>query len=308
MAELWDALDEAMAGQGRSVMLAGEPGIGKTRTAQELGSHAAALGVKLLWGWCHEREGAPPYWPWIQSMRSYILETDSTELRSQMGPGASDIAQIVPEVRQLLPDLEPSPILEPEQARFRLFDSITTFLKNGSQSQPLMLVLDDLHWADPSSLMLWEFVSKEISTANACLALASPVAASISGAVSNLDPGEASIAAVLSSPSATPFFTMWARAGASLLAVMRSESDLAREHYAALKSSPGLIVMYVSSDRVLGLLAQTMGELDQAVTHFEDALTFCRKAGYRPELAWACHDYAETLLAGAQGRAPSHLD
>ncbi len=63
MAELRDALDDAMAGQGRSVMLAGEPGIGKTRTAQELGSHGAALGVKVLWGWCHEREGAPPYWP-----------------------------------------------------------------------------------------------------------------------------------------------------------------------------------------------------------------------------------------------------
>ncbi len=65
MAELGDALDDAMAGQGRSVMVAGEPGIGKTRTAQELGSHAAALGVKVLWGWCYEREGAPPYWPWV---------------------------------------------------------------------------------------------------------------------------------------------------------------------------------------------------------------------------------------------------
>ncbi len=60
MAELRDALDDAMAGQGRSVMLAGEPGIGKTRTAQELGSHATALGAKVLWGWCYEREGAPP--------------------------------------------------------------------------------------------------------------------------------------------------------------------------------------------------------------------------------------------------------
>ncbi len=94
---------------------------------------------------------------------------DLAELRSQMGPGASDIAQIVPEVRQLLPDLEPPPILEPEQARFRLFDSITSFLKNAAQSQPLMLVLEDLHWADHSSLMLWEFVSKEISSSKVML-------------------------------------------------------------------------------------------------------------------------------------------
>ncbi len=116
MAELKDALDDAVAGQGRSVMLAGEPGIGKSRTAQELGVHAAAMGVKVLWGWCYEREGAPPYWPWIQPIRSYIQENDSEELSSQMGPGASDIAQVVPEVRQALPDLEPSPTLEPEQS------------------------------------------------------------------------------------------------------------------------------------------------------------------------------------------------
>jgi len=169
MAELKVALDDVIAGQGRSVMLSGEPGIGKTRTAQELGFYAAGLGVKALWGWCYEREGAPPYWPWIQPMRSYIQEKDSGELRSQMGPGASDIAQIVPELRQKLPDLEPAPILEPEQARFRLFDSITNFLKNTAQSQPLMLVLEDLHWADNSSLMLWEFVSKEISNARLML-------------------------------------------------------------------------------------------------------------------------------------------
>ncbi len=169
MAELKDALDDAMAGRGRSVMLAGEPGIGKTRTAQELGSHAIVLGVKVLWGWCYEREGAPPYWPWIQPLRSYIQDKDSEELSSLMGPGASDIAQVVPEVWQLLPDLEPPPTLEPEQARFRLFDSITNFLKNAAQSQPLLLVLEDLHWADHSSLMLWEFDSKEISNARVML-------------------------------------------------------------------------------------------------------------------------------------------
>ena len=65
--------------------------------------------------------------------------------------------------------MEPAPVLEPEQARFRLFDFITNFLKNAAQSQPLMLVLDDLHWADHSSLMFWEFVSKEISNARVML-------------------------------------------------------------------------------------------------------------------------------------------
>ena len=72
MAELQAALEDAISGQGRLVMLAGEPGIGKTRTAQELASQAVALDAQVLWGWCYEEEGAPPYWPWIQPLRSCI--------------------------------------------------------------------------------------------------------------------------------------------------------------------------------------------------------------------------------------------
>ncbi|MFB3092244.1 MAG: tetratricopeptide repeat protein, partial [Dehalococcoidia bacterium] len=68
----------------------------------------------------------------------------------------------------------------------------------------------------------------------------------------------------------------------------------------------------ISMDRLLGLLSQTMGNLDQAMAHFEDALAFCRKAGYRPELAWACCDYADTLLqrkeTGDREKAMSLLD
>ena len=79
-----------------------------------------------------------------------------------MGPGAASIAGIISEVRGKLPDLEPPPALEPEQARFRLFDSITSFLKNAARSQPLMLVLDDLQWADRSSLLLLEFIGPEL--------------------------------------------------------------------------------------------------------------------------------------------------
>ncbi|MFQ6028623.1 MAG: AAA family ATPase [Dehalococcoidia bacterium] len=163
MGELKAALDDALSGQGRLVMLTGEPGIGKTRTAQELASYAETVGAQVLWGRCYEEEGAPPYWPWVLPIRSYIQQTTSEQLQSEMGPGAADIAEIVPELRGKLPDLELPPSLEPEQARFRLFDSITTFLKNAAQSQPFLLVLDDLHWADRSSLLLREFVVRAIA-------------------------------------------------------------------------------------------------------------------------------------------------
>ncbi len=150
MGELIAALDDAMAGQGRLVMLVGEPGIGKTRTAQELASQAQALGAQVLWGWCYEEAGAPPYWPWVQPLRTYLQQKDSEQLRQEMGLRAADIAEILPEVRAKLPDLEPSPTLGPEQARFRLFESVTGFLINAAQSQPLLLVLDD----SPVTLLL----------------------------------------------------------------------------------------------------------------------------------------------------------
>jgi predicted ATPase len=71
MGELKAALEDALAGQGRLVMLVGEPGIGKTRTARELVTYAEQQGIQVLWGWCYEEAGAPPYWPWVQSLRSY---------------------------------------------------------------------------------------------------------------------------------------------------------------------------------------------------------------------------------------------
>ncbi|MFQ6025975.1 MAG: AAA family ATPase [Dehalococcoidia bacterium] len=166
MAELGRALEDTLSGHGRLVMLVGEPGIGKTRTTQELASYAETRGVRVLWGWCYEEAGAPPYWPWVLPIRSYVRQTNPEQWRSQMGPGATDIAEMVPELRDKLPGLEIPPALDPDSARFRLFDSIATFLKNAAQSQPLMLVLDDLHWADQASLLLLEFVAREIANSH----------------------------------------------------------------------------------------------------------------------------------------------
>ena len=163
MTQLETTLAEVLSGQGRMVLLAGEPGIGKTRTAQELASLAESLGAKVFWGWSYEEEGAPPYWPWVQTIRAYVQQCDAEQLRSEMGNGAANIADVIPEIHDKISGLKPPPILEPGAARFRLFDSITTFLKNASQSQPLMLVLDDLHWADKPSLLLLQLVARELA-------------------------------------------------------------------------------------------------------------------------------------------------
>ncbi len=144
MGELKAALEATLSGRGRLVTLVGEPGIGKTRTAQELATYAGLRGCQVLWGRCHESRGAPPYWPWVQAIRSYVRERDPERLRSEMGTGAADIAEIVSDVRERIPDLKPSPTVDdPEQARFRLFDSITAFLKTASRGQPLVIILDN---------------------------------------------------------------------------------------------------------------------------------------------------------------------
>ena len=164
MGELKAALEEALSGSGQLVMLVGEPGIGKTRTAQELTTYARMRGAQVLSGRCYEEQGVPPYWPWVQAIRSYVRERESDALRSEMGSGAAEIAQIVSDVHQKVQGLKPLPEQDSaEAARFRLFDAIATFLKSAGKSQPLVLVLDDLHWADTSSLLLLQFLARELA-------------------------------------------------------------------------------------------------------------------------------------------------
>ncbi len=159
---LRDAFDEACAGHGRIVMLAGEPGIGKTRTAQELAAHAAEGQAVVFWGRCNEEAGAPPYWPWVQILGAALRDLDP-DLLAGLGTIASDIADIVPEIRELLPGLEPSARLgDASEARFRMFDSIRQLFESLGRRRPLLLVLDDLHWADAPSLRLLEFLAPEL--------------------------------------------------------------------------------------------------------------------------------------------------
>ena len=163
MDQLKAALEDALGGRGRLVTLVGEPGIGKTRTAEELATYARLRNAQVLWGRCYEEQGAPPYCPWRQAINAYGEQLDDDALRAQLGPGAPEIAEIVSSVAERFPDLEPPPPLEPAAARFRLFESITAFLKTASREQPLMMILDDLHWADRPSLLLLEYMARELA-------------------------------------------------------------------------------------------------------------------------------------------------
>ena len=137
----------------------------------------------------------------------------------------------------------------------------------------------------------------------AFLAMAISLAALITGTPERLDVAETAAKAALSSSNAIHSVILPARLAQAILSVFKSDVAGATEHYAVLKSDSGgmLISSEMRVDRVLGLLAHTMGDLGRSVAHFEDSLTYYRQAGYSPELAWTCCDYADTLLQRNEG-------
>ncbi len=168
LTELYSGLADAVAGRGRVFLIAGEPGIGKTRLAEELTAEAARRGAQVLWGRCWEGGGAPAYWPWVQIMRSALRDSDPAARTELLGGTAGLIAQLVPELREWQPDLPAltPPALSPEHARFAQFDAVSGLLKRAGAARPLVLILDDLHAADQPSLLLLQFIARELRDAH----------------------------------------------------------------------------------------------------------------------------------------------
>jgi DNA-binding CsgD family transcriptional regulator len=160
---LRDTLDQTLRGRGRVAMLAGDPGIGKTHTAEMLARHAGQLGVEVLWGRCYEEPGAPPYWPWVKVIRGYAAGRDADALRAEVGAGLDLIADVVPELAEKIPALRPGAMEKDPQARLRLLEAIAGLWKRAAQDRPQLLILDNLHWADAPSLRLLEFLAAEIT-------------------------------------------------------------------------------------------------------------------------------------------------
>ena len=151
------------------MVVGGEPGIGKSRLAEEVASRAGAGGAEVLWGRCWEAGGAPPYWPWAQALRSCVRDRGPEQLRRSSAPVPPRSPSSFPTCGAAARAAVPAGLADPQQARFRLFDSIASFLKRAGRSRPLVLVLDDLNWADEGSLLLLEFVARELADAHMLL-------------------------------------------------------------------------------------------------------------------------------------------
>ncbi len=158
------AFDRMLSGRRQLILISGEAGIGKTRCAEALADVADDQGALVLWGRCREEAGAPPYWPWIQILRGYVDASSLDEVRLNMGAAVKDIAALVPELLDSSQATHPKRdvVADSSPARFRTFDAIRQFLHQAAQQVPIILVLDDLHWADAPSLSLLEFLSQEL--------------------------------------------------------------------------------------------------------------------------------------------------
>ena len=143
----------------RLTLIYGEPGIGKTRLATELGWRARADGAVVLYGRCDE-EPVLPHQPFIEALRHYVAAAPLTELTAQMRPISGELRSVLPELTERVSDL-PEPLSgDPDGARYRLFEAISSLLCRAAQSRPVVMVLDDLHWADTPTLLLLRYLMR----------------------------------------------------------------------------------------------------------------------------------------------------
>lgn len=163
------AVAGALAGRGGVALVAGEPGIGKTRLCEMVADEAASRGALVAWGRCHQEEVAPPFWPWVEIIGS-LLRDAREPVRAALAGRAAQISQIVPAVKELFDgDLDPLPILDADTARAHLCDALGQFVRALSTHQPLVIVVDDLHWADGPSLEVLQLIAPQLRDACALI-------------------------------------------------------------------------------------------------------------------------------------------
>ena len=165
MAELRAGVQQALAGRSQLFLLTGEPGIGKTRTAAEIAADGKTRGMRVVWGVCFDGAGVPAYWPLIQAARALTNNLGSAQLTKLLGSSARELGRLIRDPgREVEPQVTDGGF-DPEQSRFRMFDSFASLLANFAAFQPLMVVLDDLQYADETSWMTLRFIAREMRDA-----------------------------------------------------------------------------------------------------------------------------------------------
>jgi predicted ATPase len=169
MGQLTEAAADALAGRGRFLLLTGEPGIGKTRLCDEIAGQIARGNVPGVWGRSWEAGGAPAFWPWLDPLASMARSLDGGALGEALGEGAALVAELVPEIAARLGSPPATAAAPSEEARFRLWRAVAGLVRRAAAPAGLVMIFEDLHAADRSSLALLYFVAREIRSMRALL-------------------------------------------------------------------------------------------------------------------------------------------
>ncbi|MGQ0736592.1 MAG: serine/threonine-protein kinase, partial [Acidobacteriota bacterium] len=162
LGKLVEYLGETADGTGALVLVGGEAGVGKTRLAEELLGEARKRGIFTAAGYCHEA-GSAPLSPFVEIIEQMLRELPARTLRVALAEDAPDIARLVPKVRRLWDDLIEPGVLDPEQQRRVLFNAVLEFFRRLSAHRPVLVLLDDLHWADEATIGLLQHLAPHLS-------------------------------------------------------------------------------------------------------------------------------------------------
>jgi DNA-binding CsgD family transcriptional regulator/tetratricopeptide (TPR) repeat protein len=139
--------------EGRVGLIAGEPGVGKSRLVREFAVEAGTDGALVLYGSC-DAAVSTPYGPFVEALDHLLRVIDVAELRTALGAGGGEITRLVPELPKLVGDLPAPAGADPDTERHRLHIAVAELLANLSRSRPILLVIEDGHWADAPTLLL----------------------------------------------------------------------------------------------------------------------------------------------------------
>ncbi|HEX2679973.1 MAG TPA: AAA family ATPase, partial [Candidatus Dormibacteraeota bacterium] len=161
LSTLEDALLSALRGDGGVVIVGGEAGMGKTRLVNALAMRARRLGCAVILGACSEAELALPYLPFLEAIGNYLASADVAALRERLGAAAEELANLFPQMGR------PAPAGgDPTQAKLRLFESMLLLLRDAARSRALLVILEDLQWADPSTRELVDYATRRLRSTN----------------------------------------------------------------------------------------------------------------------------------------------
>ena len=162
IAQLQQQWNLAQQGRAHLILLSGEPGVGKTRLANELIEYAQSSRTPILRGGCYEYEATTPYLPFVEALRDWVHTTNAENLRAMLGDTAAEIAKLAPEIETKLGALPANPVLSPNEERLRLFDNIARVFQNLATPRGLLIFLDDLHWADQGTIHLLHYLLRHL--------------------------------------------------------------------------------------------------------------------------------------------------